>query len=94
MARYPQAPTEARPGSRNLRVLAQLFAFLRPYRKRLLLAAVALVLAAGSLLGFGVVLRGMVDYGLGGGSVQALNRALAGFLVIVSVMAVSVAARA
>lgn len=93
MARSPQPPIEARPGSRNLRVLAQLLIFLQPYRRQLILAAVALVIAAGSLLGFGVVLRGMVDYGLGSGSTQELNRALLLFLAIVSVMAVSVAAR-
>ena len=93
MPRATAALTERRPSSRNLRVLAQLLTFLRPYRAVLAGAAVALVIAAGSLLGFGVVLRQVVDNGLGSGSPAALDHALALFLVVVSVMAVSVAAR-
>ncbi|MDN5848160.1 MAG: ATP-binding cassette domain-containing protein [Nitrococcus sp.] len=88
-----QPLTEQRPGSRNLRVLRQLFAFLRPYRGALSCALLALLIAAGAVLGFGVVLRHVVDYGLNNGSAAALNQALLFFLVVVVVMAASVAAR-
>lgn len=86
-------PAEQRPPSRDLRVLKQLFMFLRPYRGALLGAAAALLVAAAAVLGFGVVLQRVVDHGLGSGSGAALNQALLLFLVVVTVMAVSVAAR-
>ena len=85
--------TEERPGNRDLRVLGQLFSLLRPYRAALVAALAALMIAAGAVLGFGVVLQRVVDYGLGSGSVTALNQALGLFLVVITVMAASVAAR-
>jgi ATP-binding cassette subfamily B protein len=85
--------TEQRPPSRDLRVLVQLFAFMRPYRTAVLGAAVALLIAAAAVLGFGIVLQRVVDYGLSSGSSTALNQALLLFLVVVTVMAASVAAR-
>ncbi len=85
--------TEQRPSSRNLRVLKQLFTFMRPYRGALLGAVLALLVAAMAVLGFGVVLQQVVDHGLSSGSATALNQALLLFLVVVTVMAASVAAR-
>ncbi|NOR41417.1 MAG: ATP-binding cassette domain-containing protein [Gammaproteobacteria bacterium] len=84
---------EQRPPSRDLRVLNRLFTFLKPYRSAVLGAVVALLIAAGAVLGFGVVLQRVVDYGLSSGSGEALNQALLLFLVVVTVMAASVAAR-
>ncbi len=86
-------PTEQRPSSRNLRVLKELFTFMRPYRGALLGAVAALLVAAMAVLGFGVVLQQVVDHGLSSGSATALNQALLLFLVVVTVMAASVAAR-
>lgn len=88
-----QPATEQRPGSGNLRVLTQLLVFLRPYRGALLGALIALLIAAAAVLGFGMVLRRVVDYGLSNGSPAALNQALLIFLGVVVVMAASVAAR-
>ena len=85
MARTP-AGAERRPTSRNLRVLTRLFSFLRPYRA-------TLVAAAAALLGFGVVLQRVVDHGLSSGSRAELNQALMLFLLVVTIMALSVAAR-
>ena len=85
--------TELRPESRNLRSLRQIIGFLLPYRGRLLLAAVALLVAAGSVLAFGAVIREVVDRGLGSGSAVGLNDSLLLFLVVVCLMAVSVGAR-
>jgi len=84
---------EQRPSSRNLRVLKQLFSFMQPYRGALLGAVLALLVAAMAVLGFGVVLQQVVDHGLSSGSATALNQALLLFLVVVTVMAASVAAR-
>jgi ATP-binding cassette subfamily B protein len=84
---------EQRPPSRDLRVLKQLLTFLRPYRSAVLGAAVALLIAAGTVLGFGVVLQRVVDHGLSSGSGAALDQALLLFLVVVTLMSASVAAR-
>jgi ATP-binding cassette subfamily B protein len=92
MAR-PASVTEQRPVSRNLGVLAQLWSFLRPYRGTLALALGALLVAAATVLGFGLVLQRVVDQGLSSGSETALNQALGLFLLVVSLMALSVAAR-
>jgi ATP-binding cassette subfamily B protein len=92
MPRTP-ATTERRSTSRNLRVLTRLFSFLRPYRATLVAAAGALAIAAGALLGFGVVLQRVVDHGLSSGSGAELNQALTMFLLVVTIMAISVAAR-
>ena len=85
--------TEPRPSSRNLRVLAQLFAFLLPYRGTLAAGAAALLVAAGAVLGFGIVVQRVVDHGLSSGSAAALNQALLLFLMVVTLMSGAVAAR-
>jgi ATP-binding cassette subfamily B protein len=82
-----------RATSRNLGSLLQLAGFLRPYRGQIAIAAFALVIAAGSVLGFGVVIREVVDHGIGSGEPAALNRSLLLFLLVVSVMALSVGVR-
>ena len=87
------AENEQRPDSRDLRVLGQLFGFLRPYAPVVIAAALALMVAAAAVLGFGIVLpRGVVN-GLNTGSAEALDQAVLLFLRVVTVMAVSVAAR-
>ena len=69
-----QDPSERRLESRNLGTLLQLVGFLRPYRARMLLAAAALVVAAGSVLAFGMVIRTVVDHGIGSGMQCSLER--------------------
>ena len=94
MSRHTRlSENEQRPGSRDLRVLGQLFGFLRPYAPVVIAAALALLVAAAAVLGFGIVLQRVVDDGLNSGSAEALNEALLLFLLVVSVMTVSVAAR-
>jgi ATP-binding cassette subfamily B protein len=58
------APESSSPPVRNVRALGGLLPFLRPYRGRIVLAAVFLVLAAASTLVFPVALRGLIDQGL------------------------------
>ena len=85
--------TSDRTSSRNLGTLLHLVGFLLPYRVQLAVAAVALVIAAASVLAFGVVIREVVDNGIGSGDAAALNQSLLLFLAVVSVMALSVGAR-
>jgi ATP-binding cassette subfamily B protein len=60
---------------------------------RVALAAAALLVAAGTVLAVGQVLREVVDKGLGSDSTAGLDAALGMFLVVVVLMALSVAAR-
>ena len=85
--------TDQRPSTRNVRVLVSLLRFLRPYMGTLVAALAALLVAAGAVLGFGLVLQRVVDEGLSSGSAAALNQALGVFAFVVTIMSVSVAAR-
>jgi ATP-binding cassette subfamily B protein len=53
-----------RPKSTNPKSLSGLLPFLRPYRARIGMALVFLVLAAGATLAFPVALRSLIDGGL------------------------------
>jgi ATP-binding cassette, subfamily B, bacterial len=82
-----------RPATRNLSALKRLLEFAWPYRRRLALALVALLIAAGSVLAFGQVIRVVVDSGLGTGSVEALDRSLMLFLFVVVLTAAAMMVR-
>jgi ATP-binding cassette, subfamily B, bacterial len=82
-----------RPATRNLSALKRLLEFAWPYRRRLALALVALLIAAGSVLAFGQVIRVVVDSGLGTGSVEALDRSLILFLFVVVLTAAAMMVR-
>ncbi|WP_404418524.1 ABC transporter transmembrane domain-containing protein [Marinospirillum sp.] len=81
---------QARP---NPRILLRLLAFLKPYKLRLLLAAIALVVAASGVLLLGQGLRLVVDKGFASGDSQWLNWALVGTLGVVAVMSLASACR-
>ncbi|MDE3010114.1 MAG: ATP-binding cassette domain-containing protein [Pseudomonadota bacterium] len=73
---------------RSLSALARLWPFLRPYRARIVLAAIALVLAASGVLAIGQGLRRVIDLGFGAhGGAAFLDRALFGLLAVVAVLA-------
>jgi len=82
-----------RPATRNLAALKRLLQFAWPYRRRLALALVALLIASGSVLAFGQVIRVVVDSGLGTGSVEALDRSLMLFLFVVVLTAAAMMVR-
>jgi ATP-binding cassette subfamily B protein len=87
------APQEDRPSSRDWRPLVRLLRFVWPYRWRVLIATLALLLAAGAVLAIGQVFRAVVDRGLASGSLDGLNTALALFLAVVLVFGASVMLR-
>ncbi len=62
-AAAPRIPTPPAPG-KNVRSLSGLAPFLRPYRNRIALAIVFLVLAAVSTLVFPVALKSLIDQGI------------------------------
>jgi ATP-binding cassette subfamily B protein len=84
----------SRPTSRNLRVLRRLFAFVRPYTGYVLISAVALTVAAGAVLAFGIGLRWLIDSGFVAGAAHRLDQALVGILAVVVALAVATFARA
>ena len=77
----PPSPVSA------LRTLARVGAYLRPYRREVAYAAVALLIAAGAVLAVGQGLRTVIDHGFGARDGAELDRALAAMLAIVVVMA-------
>jgi ATP-binding cassette subfamily B protein len=83
-----------RPGSRDLRQLRRLAGFVRPYRWRAAATLVALVVAAGAVLVFGVGLRYLIDGAFASGRIEALNHGLKASLVVVVVLAAATFARA
>ena len=76
-----------------LRTLGRVWSFVRPYRRQVTLAAVALVVAAGAVLTIGQGLRFVIDQGLAAGSQSELNRTLAFMLGVIVVMAFATYAR-
>ncbi|MBX9716737.1 MAG: ABC transporter, partial [Burkholderiaceae bacterium] len=62
-AATPRTPAPPTPG-KNVRSLSGLAPFLRPYRQRIALAIVFLVLAAVSTLLFPVALKSLIDQGI------------------------------
>ena len=91
--RHTDKDSANRPKSRDLRPLRRLLRFLKPYRIMLIGAMAVLTVAAGTVLAFGQVIRQVVDQGLTSGSHGELNHALLLFLVVVVMMAMSVAGR-
>ena len=63
--------------------------FLRPYRRQVVAAAVALLVAAGAVLAIGQGLKGVIDRGFGAGNAAELDRTLALMLAVIVVMAIA-----
>jgi len=68
-------------------------AFLKPYKKQIAIAAVALVFTAGLTLGLVQYVRIIVDSGFVEGSTEALNTAVLGFFLIAIFQAIGTFAR-
>ena len=83
----------ATPALRAVRQFALLGRYLRPYRGRILGAAVALLVAAACVLVIGQGLKRVVDSGFAQGDPAALNYGLFLLLGVIVVMAVSTYAR-
>lgn len=71
----------------NVRSLAAIVPFLRPYRGAILGAGLALVLAAAAVLVLGIGLRALIDEGFKSADAQPLDRALLGLIGVIVVLA-------
>ncbi len=76
-----------------LRTLRRVWRFVRPYRRQVILAATALVVAAAAVLTIGQGLKFVIDQGIGAGSQGTLDRTLAFMLGVIVVMALATYAR-
>jgi len=82
------------PRRRDYRALRRLLTFVWPYRGRVMLASLALVIAASTVLAFGAGLRWLVDRGFVGGDPALLDRALTGLLAVITILALATFGRA
>lgn len=89
MARADRIPIDAPrlPPVAALRTLSRIGRFVRPYWRQATWAGVALLIAAGTMLGVGQGLRLVIDRGFVAGQAAELDRALLGMGAIVAVMA-------
>jgi len=78
---------QRRPSSKNLGQLSLLWRYVRPHRARVFAAAVALIVAASSVLAIGQGLRLVIDRGIAAGNPGLLDEALIGLFVVILVMA-------
>jgi ATP-binding cassette subfamily B protein len=82
-----------RPKSRNLRPLLRLTPFLRPYRRQMLFALVALLAAAGATLAVPVAVRRIIDNGFTAENALLIDTYFLAMLAVVVVLAVGSALR-
>jgi ATP-binding cassette subfamily B protein len=75
--------------SRDLRQLARILGFLKPYRARIACALVALVVAATGVLAIGQGLRHVIDRGFMAADSALLDQILLSLLAVVAVLAVA-----
>src|SRR3954464_10785244 len=73
--------------------LALLGPYLRPYRGKVAMALLSLLVAAGTVLAFGACLRALIDRGFAQGRPDVLNYALASLLAVAFVLAIASGAR-
>ncbi|MDQ2101794.1 ABC transporter transmembrane domain-containing protein [Azospirillum isscasi] len=85
----PEGAPSAASRRRNLSPLRRLFPFLWPYRLQIFGAALALTVAAGTVLGLGQGMRVLVDQGFVAGDSALLDRALLVLLAVIVLMAAS-----
>ncbi len=77
----------------SLKLLVELWQFVRPYGLQLAGAMTALLVASGTVLALGVGLRHLVDEGFSGGDATLLNRAVLVLFGVVALLAVAIYAR-
>jgi ATP-binding cassette, subfamily B, bacterial len=76
-----------REKSRDIAALRRLFPFLRPYRRQMAIALVALTIAAATVLALGNGLKALIDQGFGTGNAELLNHAVVVMIFVILVLA-------
>jgi len=93
MAKQPAGGSDTVRPKGQLKALAPLWGFMRPYRGRVVLASVCLLLAAAAVLVLGQGVRHLVDWGFNDASGHRLDQAALGMIAIVVVLAGATAGR-
>src|SRR5512141_3509168 len=91
-----QTSTAREPGRSSLATLKGLVPFLTPYKRRFLMAGVALVVAASATLAIPYAFKQMIDLGFGAAGSTSIRHVDLYFLAlfgVASVLAVATAAR-
>ena len=86
---FEQSTTRKPATAARLRALGFLLNFALPYRRRMLLFGLAMIVSAGCFLVIGQGLKQVVDRGFSGGDAAALNEGLIFLLAVIVVMASS-----
>ena len=81
------------PAKGKLSSLRYLAHYIRPYRKRVGLACIALLFTSSGVLAIGAALRYLVDEGIAKGNPQLLGQGFVALLILVAVLAVATFAR-
>jgi len=81
--------SDVRPLPSSLSARRVLGELLRPYRGRIVIAAIALVIAAASMLGVGQALRGVIDRGFAAGDAAWLDRTLLAMFGVIALLAMA-----
>src|ERR1700679_1458063 len=82
-----------RAKSRSLRPLRQIFPFLKPYRWRIVVALVGLVISPAATLTLPVAGRGLIDHGFDAKAAALISRYFLAFIAVAAGMGVSGAPR-
>jgi ATP-binding cassette subfamily B protein len=89
----PPPATAEPPKSKDLRQLARIAGFLKPYKVQAVYAALALIVSSATTLAIGQGLKNVVDRGFGTGDAAMLDHALFIMLGVLGVMAIATYAR-
>src|SRR5436190_1682777 len=82
-------PAPKIPPLTALRIVSRIGAFVRPYRRQVVYAAVGLLFAAAAVLAMGQGLRFVVDRGFSAGNAAELDRMLGAMLAVIIVVALA-----
>src|SRR5438552_1153348 len=82
-------PAPKIPPLTALRIVSRIGAFVRPYRRQVVYAAVGLLFAAAAVLAMGQGLRFVVDRGFSAGDAAELDRMLGAMLAVIIVVALA-----
>jgi ATP-binding cassette subfamily B protein len=86
-------PAESKPARQKLRPLMRLVPFLRPYRTRVVMALIALLVASVATLVIPIAARRVVDHGFSAQNAQLVNQYFAFMFLVVAMLALGSSVR-
>ena len=93
MAKKPETNTRQREGSKSLKPLGRLTPFLNRYRRQIVIALVALLLASIATLIVPIAVRRIIDHGFSAADATLVNQYFAVMILVVLLLAISSAVR-